>query len=263
MVKFSIIINTHNQDEFILDAINSCLKQTYKNFEILIFNTSRNKINYKTSFQERKKIKFFHQKSKYKQPELNQMFKIYQGFKKSKGNYLLLLDGDDKFDRNKLNRLNKILKKKEIYCNQDLPFIFSKNFKKTLPIKTFKYNSFIKIFLNDWPQIYGTSSIIVKKEVLQKFFEMTNPFAWKMLAIDAQIILFSNIFSKQTNYLSGITFKRLHDNNLGDSYLNFFKKKFWARRYMQFQYVNSLEKKQTSSFDFYITKIIYFFFKNL
>ena len=69
--------------------------------------------------------------------------------------------------------------------------------------------------MNDWPQIYGTSSIIVKKDVLQKFFEMTNPFAWKMLAIDAQIILFSNIFSKQTNYLSGITFKRLHDNNLG------------------------------------------------
>ena len=81
------------------------------------------------------------------------MFKIYQGFKKSKGNYLLLLDGDDKFDRNKLNKLIKFIKKKKIYCNQDLPFIFSKNFKKILPIKTFKYKFFIRNFFNDWPQI--------------------------------------------------------------------------------------------------------------
>ena len=126
MTKFSIIINTHNQNEYIFEAINSCIKQTYKNFEILIFNTSIKKINSKI-YRNKKKIRYFHQRSKYKQPEMNQMHKIYQGLKKSKGDYLLFLDGDDKFNQNKLDKLNKILKKKDLYCNQDLPIIFGKN----------------------------------------------------------------------------------------------------------------------------------------
>ena len=58
-------------------------------------------------------------------------------------------------------------------------------------------------------------------------------------------------------------FKRIHDKNLGESYLSFFKKKFWARRYMQFQYVRSFTKKSSFNFDFYITKIIYFFLRKI
>ncbi len=262
MTKFSIIINTHNQNEYIFEAINSCIKQTYKNFEILIFNTSIKKINSKI-YRNKKKIRYFHQRSKYKQPEMNQMHKIYQGLKKSKGDYLLFLDGDDKFNQNKLDKLNKILKKKDLYCNQDLPIIFGKNFNKVLPIKTLKLSFFYKFFFNDWPQIYGTSSILIKRKVLKKFFIMTNPFAWKMLAIDAQIILFSKKYFHQSNYLEGLTFKRFHDKNLGESYLSLFKKKFWERRYMQFQYVKSLTEKNSFNCDFYITKIIYFFLRKL
>ena len=41
MITFSIIINTHNQDRFIHDAINSCLKQKYSNLEILVHNLAK------------------------------------------------------------------------------------------------------------------------------------------------------------------------------------------------------------------------------
>ncbi len=263
MVKFSIIINTHNQDKYIYEAINSCLKQTYKNFELIILSTSDKKIQIKRLLKYNRKIKIIHQKSKFKQPELNQMNKILQGFKNSKGEYLLFLDGDDKFHKDKLKKLNEISKKDKIYCNQDLPLIFGKNFKKVLPIKSYKNNFFVKFLFNDWPQIYGTSSILINKKILKKFFTKTNPFKWKFLAIDAQIILFSVKFFQQTSYLSGLTFKRLHENNLGESYLNFLKKKFWIRRYMQFQYVKSLDGKKSFCCDYYITKIIYFFLRNL
>ena len=46
-MKFSIIINTHNQEKFIYKSINSCLRQKFSDYEILIFDTSNKKLNYK------------------------------------------------------------------------------------------------------------------------------------------------------------------------------------------------------------------------
>tara|TARA_B100001063_G_C16763306_1_gene557183 strand:- start:1719 stop:2504 length:786 start_codon:yes stop_codon:yes gene_type:complete len=255
MLKFSIIINTHNQQNYIFQTINSCLNQKYKNYEIIIIDTSEKKISLKEKLYHHKKIKYFHYVSKYNQPELNQMNKIFLGFKKSKGKYLIFLDGDDKFDKNKLLKLDKLINKKKILCNQDLPIIFNKNFSKKLKIKTYKIRLF-KFFLNDWPQIYGTSSITVKRNILKVFFNKAKPFKWSLLAIDAQIILFCKKYYEQTNYLSKITYKRMHENNLGEDYLNIFKKKFWLRRKMQFEFSKFINDKNKFSIDYFITKII-------
>ena len=42
-MRFSIIINTHNQSAFIGDCIKSCINQKYSNFEIIITDTSNQK----------------------------------------------------------------------------------------------------------------------------------------------------------------------------------------------------------------------------
>tara|TARA_Y100001958_G_C21179851_1_gene509946 strand:+ start:275 stop:1051 length:777 start_codon:yes stop_codon:yes gene_type:complete len=255
MLKFSIIINTHDQQNYIFQTINSCLNQNYENYEIIIIDTSIKKISFKQKSYHRKKIKYFHYDTKYNQPELNQMNKIFLGFKKSKGKYLIFLDGDDKFDKNKLLKLDKLINKKKILCNQDLPIIFNKNYRKELKIKSYK-TKFFKTFLNDWPQIYGTSSITVKRNVLKVFFKKARPFKWSLLAIDAQIILFCKKYFDQTNYLSKITYKRIHDNNLGEDYLSIFKRKFWLRRKMQFEFSKFINNKNNFSIDYFITKII-------
>ena len=40
-MKFSILINTHNQRDYLLRCINSCLNQSYKGkYEIIICDTS-------------------------------------------------------------------------------------------------------------------------------------------------------------------------------------------------------------------------------
>ena len=46
-MRFSIIINTHNQSAFIRDCINSCINQKYSNFEIIITDTSNQRIDKK------------------------------------------------------------------------------------------------------------------------------------------------------------------------------------------------------------------------
>lgn len=263
MIKFSIIINTHNQDKYIYDAINSCLKQTYKNYEIIIIDSSNYNINIKKYFNIKKKIRYIHIKPTNLQPELNQINKIILGFKKSKGDYLVFLDGDDIFNKNKLAELNKISKKKKIICNQDLPILFNKIHKKKMFKKKYKNKFFTNYLLNNWPQIYGTSSIVVRKDILKLFIKKAKPLKWKYIAIDAQLILFCNKYLIYSNYLEGLTLKRLHEKNLGSSYMNIFKRKFWERRYMQFNYSEYLGIKTKINLDYIITRTIYFIFNNL
>ena len=264
MIKFSIIINTHNQNQYIYKAVKSCLNQHYKNFEILIIDSSKYKINLnKFSAVENKKIKYYHIKTRYNQPELNQINKIMVGLKKSKGNYLVFLDGDDTFVKSKLSSINKILDNKDIICNQDLPILIENKSKKELQRKNYKNNFLTKYIFNQWPQIYGTSSLLIKKNALKVFFNKAKPFKWKLLAIDAQLIIFCNKFFNQYNFLSGITRKQLHSNNIGTDYMSLFKKKFWLRRNMQFEYCKFIKMNNRLSLDYIVTKIIYFFLKNL
>ena len=47
-MKFSIIINTHNQRNYIINCISSCLNQNYKNFELIIVDSSKTIISKET-----------------------------------------------------------------------------------------------------------------------------------------------------------------------------------------------------------------------
>ena len=90
-MRFSIIINTHNQTPFIKDCINSCINQDFSDYEIIVTDTSDVKIN--KEILRSKKIKYFHIKQKSIYPVMNQMHQVLLGFNKSKGKYICLLDG--------------------------------------------------------------------------------------------------------------------------------------------------------------------------
>ena len=264
-MKFSIIINTHNQEKFINKAIRSSLNQTYKDFELIVVDTSDKRLKSKILTKYKKKVKYFHFESKSKYPEMNQMYKIFYAFKKSKGRYICLMDGDDFFKKNKLSFLNKLIIKKKVIFNQDNPSIIRNNkiLKKKLNIKHYKKNFFFKKLINNWPQVYGTSSITIEKNILKKFFRKANPFDWHYLAIDIQLILFCYINYKIESCINQITFKNIHNNNLGVSYMNVFKAKFWKRRFMQHKFYNFLNKKTTLNLDYFISYFFNFFVKFL
>ena len=265
-MKFSILINTHNQEKYLNIAIISCLNQDFKDYEIIVCDTSdkknHTKIN-KLTFQ--KKLKYFHLISKYKQPEQNQMYKILFGLKKSKGEFICLMDGDDFFNKKKLLKLNKLTNKKNIFFNQDNPKLIKNNLliRKKIRKKIYKNNFLFNILVNDWPQIYGTSSILIKRKILEKFFKTSRPFKWKYLAIDAQLAIFCKINFKIKEYFENKKKKNIHTKNLGNKYLNVLKKNFWLRRSMQHKYYAFIKKENKINIDFIFTMIISYFFKKL
>ena len=265
-MKFSIIINTHNQQKYLSKAIKSCLNQTYRNFELIVIDTSKNKLKNQILKKNKKKIKYFHLQSKNKYPEMNQMYKIFFGLKKSKGRYICLMDGDDFFNKNKLNLLNNLIEKRKIIFNQDNPTLIRNNkiLKTSIKIKKYKKNFLFKKLINNWPQVYGTSSITIEKKLLKKYFKDALPFKWNYLAIDVQLILYCEINYKINNLINRITLKNIHNNNLGDTYMNLSKSKFWKRRFMQHKYYNFLNNNKIKlNLDYFITSIFYFFFKFL
>ena len=258
-MRFSILINCHNQSNYIEECILSSLNQTHVDFEVIVVDSSDIKLNLE-KFKSHKNFKYFHIKKFSKYPEVNQMYKIELGFKESSGDYICLLDGDDKFSDKKLNKLNEYNKSNDIIFNQDIPFLIYDDGKKiNFEIKKYKKNYFYRKLIIDWPQIYGTSSITVKKSILENFFNKSSPYKWKYLAIDVQLILFCLINFKINNQLDKITFKRKHGRSLGDTYLNIFSSIFWKRRKCQHDFYYFLKKKRVYNFDYFITYIVSIF----
>ena len=99
--------------------------------------------------------------------------------------------------------------------------------------------------------------------MISSFFSKAKPFNWKFLAIDVQLVLFCKSHNLYNNFEEKITYKNLHQNNLGTTYLNIFKKKFWSRRYMQHKYYYFINKNKNINLDYLVTTIIYFFIKFL
>jgi len=258
-MRFSILINCHNQANYIDECILSSLNQDYHNFEVIVVDSSDKELNLE-KFKSHENFKYVHIEKFSQYPEVNQMYKIELGFKESSGDYICLLDGDDKFSDKKLNKLTEYIKSNDIIFNQDIPFLVYENGKKiNLSIKKYKQNNIFRKLIIDWPQIYGTSSITVKKSILESFFNKSDPYKWKYLAIDVQLILFCSINFEIYNQLDQITFKRKHDRNLGDVYLNIFSKIFWKRRKCQHDFYYFLKKKRVYNLDYFITYMVSIF----
>ena len=95
----SILITNYNKEKFLNNTLKSVLNQNYSNYEIILFDDSStdNSINI---IKRYKKVRLIINKFKKKNsPPLNQINGIINCFRKSKGNIICLLDGDDCFTK--------------------------------------------------------------------------------------------------------------------------------------------------------------------
>ena len=251
----SILIINYNNGKLLTRAINSCLKQKYKNIEILIFDdkSTDNSKKVLNDFKKNKRIRIFFNKNKKKKiAALDAMNGYIRLFKRSKGSLIYLLDSDDYFHKSKVQKINKIFSnRKEIDFVQNLPYI-----KNNLKIKkkTNKNNP-----LSFWPYLAPESCISFRKKFMNSFLktnkEFTNSYEDIWLGFRMGVYAFFCLKKFYTINMN-LTFYE----SLGQSKKYRLLNKNWIkRRKNSFEYLKCISKKKNllnKNWDYLITKFI-------
>lgn len=127
---FSFVIPTYNRHEYLKQAIQSILNQTYKNYEIIVTDNSSNDLSKHVckSFND-KRIRYF------KNPKnIGFVKNLYKNVNKASGKYLFILGDDDLLlEKNLLSNIHKLTSKKK-YGYIRIKFIYHKKFKELFSI---------------------------------------------------------------------------------------------------------------------------------
>ena len=95
----SVIITTYKRSEFLTRAINSVLKQTYKNFEVIIVDDNNKNDEYSKFTQTLLETYINRNEIKIIQHDENKGISAARntGIKEANGEYIAFLDDDDEF----------------------------------------------------------------------------------------------------------------------------------------------------------------------
>ena len=255
----SILIINYNNSKLLTRAINSCLNQTYKNIEILIFDDKSvdNSMKIINKYKKYKKIKiFFNKKKKKKFAALNAMNGYTIMFKKSKGSIISLLDSDDYFHKNKIKKILKFFRhKKKVNFIQNLPYLKSEN----KPKKDSKNNP-----VSFWPYLAPESCISFRKKFMIDFLRVNKKYInkYENVWMGFRMGVFSFFIQKSFYTLNeNLTFYE----SLGESKkYQFLGKNWFKRRNDSFDYLKKILKGSISlnyNLDYLVTKFLTSFCK--
>ena len=162
MPLVSVIIPYFNKKQYIKDAVNSVLNQTFKNFEVIIVYDDKNLIDYNylsDEFKNIKNIKIF-KNEKNIGAGLSRNF----GIKKAKGEIIAFLDSDDLWLPTKLEDQLNFMQK------NNYEFTFSNYEKKMLNGSVIKTDAKKKLHYNDLLKScdIGLSTVMLKKKIIKE-----------------------------------------------------------------------------------------------
>ena len=165
--KVLALIQTYNDGEFLLQSINSLLKQTYKNIDILVLDDGSNDENkkiYEKFVKTNKRIRYIY---KINTGIIDSSILLMKAASKTKYKYFAKMDGDDLSDKNRIKEQLFFLKKNNydlVGC--DYVRMNSKN-------KVFEYNKCTNNKISRLNQlmvesIFAHGSILFKRSLLDK-----------------------------------------------------------------------------------------------
>tara|TARA_B110000444_G_scaffold204739_1_gene197696 strand:+ start:291 stop:1028 length:738 start_codon:yes stop_codon:yes gene_type:complete len=228
----SVIIPYYKKKEYISSSINSVLKQSYKNLELIIIYDDSNHEDLITLNKLKKKdkrIKIFINKK-----NIGAGLSRNKGIKLSKGKFIAFLDSDDLWSSNKLKKQIFFMKKNKIKISHTSYYIINYN-NKIIGQRKAKDLSHMQLLRSC---DIGLSTIILDKRLIKnniKFASIKTKedyVLWLQITLNEKKIyaLFNNLtkWRKLDNSLSSSTFQKIKDG-----YLVY-------RKYMKFSQVKSI-----------------------
>ncbi len=160
-----IVMPNYNKGEFIGRSIESVIKQSYKNWRLLIVddNSSDESRNVILRYKKNKKIKFFFLKK-----NMGPSFCRNLAIKNSKSNFIAFLDSDDYWMKNKLKlQIAYMIKNRFSFTFSDyIPIFHDKNLKKKIKKTNIQNNFTFDKFINN--SSINTSTMILERKHLHK-----------------------------------------------------------------------------------------------
>ncbi len=176
MEKISVILPVFNEEMLIERCIDSILKQTYKNFELIIVNDgSTDETLEKIKKYNDNRIKIYSQKNQGAGQARN------KGLEEATGDFICFVDSDDTINKNFLEIMSKLLKEKQA---QIVACSYSRNTHKIYELKkqeAFKY----LIELPEKIPMSVCGKLFRKETIKEIYFDKSNHFEDIKFAIEA------------------------------------------------------------------------------
>lgn len=185
----SVLMTLYNHENFVADAINSVLDQTYDNWELLIVNDCS------TDNSEKVVQSFNDKRIRYYKNEQNKgtIISLNSIIKKAKGEYIAILDSDDMWTKEKLNKqlcfMQKHIRYYATFTQADIVDINGKPYPKNRNADIGK-NIYMQDNLN-------------REDLLRRFFYKGNCLAHPSLVVKKEV--FKNVG------MHDLRFRQLHD----------------------------------------------------
>ena len=105
MIKYSFIVPCYNGEKYIVKCLDSILKQTSNNYEVIVINdgSTDNSINIINKYKNDRKIVIINQNN------MGLSLTRNNGINKAKGEYLIFVDCDDYIQNDFLKTIDKNL----------------------------------------------------------------------------------------------------------------------------------------------------------
>jgi len=245
----SILIASYNKERYVKRCINSCKIQTYDNIEIIFYDDGSEDNSYQIA-KNIKGVKSYKNKKRKKLGKFNtynQINNYNKAFLKSKGKYILLLDSDDFFKKNKVKEIvNYFNRNKNCNIVFDLPiYYYSRN--KQIHLKKMIKNKNKK---DIWPSFpIAGSCVSFQRKFYKKYRNIINAKNFSMLTLDFRLAVISSSILNDFRLLDkNLTF--YFQDKKGETHSKFkkFGKNWWLRRNQAHEFMRKISRKSRISF---------------
>jgi glycosyltransferase involved in cell wall biosynthesis len=216
-LKVSILISNYNYAEYLDECINSCLNQTYDNFEVILFddNSTDNSLQIASKYEDKITILKNSNKSKALFTSYNQANAIYKAFLASDGEIICLIDSDDTFAPNKLTKVVELFETNNIIVVENSGHRIDKLGNYLESIKAHESSDFIGLYKKYQHTNFhmATSFLSFQRQYLIEVFPRLLRQEFPFVYPDNKLTSIAPYFGKVVSISDSLTHYRWHGQN--------------------------------------------------